>query len=312
MDKRLLAAALKMQEGELSEYEIYTQLAERCKDSHNAQVLHDIAEAEKAHAGFWEKMTGRKVRAKRFKVWSTVLTARALGLTFTLKRMEKGEKRASKSYKKFISALPGAESMLAEEEVWAGRAYKSLIAAIPEAREIMDEEDDHEAQLLNMLDEEMLQYMGSIVLGLNDALVELTGSLAGFSLAMESPSSVSLAGLVTGVSGALSMAASEFLSSRANNEEHAGRSAVYTGAAYLVCVIVLILPFLLLNAKFVSLAITLALAVLIIFAFNYYLSIAKDLNFKQRFGQMAGVSLGVAAVSFLFSWLLKSVMGIDA
>jgi len=44
------------------------------------------------------------------------------------------------------------------------------------------EEDEHEHKLIAMLKEKKLNYMGSIVLGLSDALVELTGALAGFGL----------------------------------------------------------------------------------------------------------------------------------
>ena len=36
-----------------------------------------------------------------------------------------------------------------------------------------------------MLDEERLRYIGSVVLGLNDALIELTGALAGLTLALQ-------------------------------------------------------------------------------------------------------------------------------
>ena len=36
------------------------------------------------------------------------------------------------------------------------------------------------------------------------------------------------------------------------------------------------------------------IVLLILVVFNYYLSVAQDLPFKKRFGQMAGISLGVA------------------
>ena len=42
-----------------------------------------------------------------------------------------------------------------------------------------------EKALPKMLDEERLQYAGSMVLGLNDALVELPSSLAGFAFALQ-------------------------------------------------------------------------------------------------------------------------------
>jgi len=92
----------------------------------------------------------------------------------------------------------------------------------------------------------------------------------------------------------------------------AKRSSVYTGVAYLITVILLILPFLLLTSKFLALGITLATGVLIIFCFNYYISVAKDLNFKERFTEMTVISLSVALISFLIGYGLKFLLGVDA
>jgi VIT1/CCC1 family predicted Fe2+/Mn2+ transporter len=250
-------------------------------------VLRAVAEAEKEHAAFWRRKTGVDAKPARFRVALTVLKARVLGLTFTLKSMENTEGSASKH-------------------------YKTLAAAFPDAVEFSAVEAEHEAELLGMLDEEMLRYVGSIVLGLNDALVELTGSLAGFTLALGSAKMISLAGLVTGVSAAFSMAASDYLSSRADGDERAGKSALYTGVAYIITVALLVAPFLLLSSKFIALGCTLAIAVVIILLFNYYLATAKTLNFRRRFAEMCSISLGVAVISFLIGWALKSVLGVEA
>lgn len=282
MKKRLVAA----QRNEITEYHVYTKLAELAKNDQNAQVLRNIGEAERRHAEFWKTKTGIEVQPDWGKVWRTVTLARILGLTFVLKRMEKNEGTAS-------------------------RKYAEIESAIPEVKKIAEDEAAHEQSLLAMLDEELLQYVGSIVLGLNDALVELTGALAGFTLALGDTKIISLAGLVTGISAAFSMAASDYLSSKAEGDSKAARSALYTGMAYLITVILMILPFLLIPYKFISLAITLAIVVLIIFLFNYYISVAKDLNFRQRFWEMTLISLGVAAFSFTLGWLLKIMLGID-
>ena len=50
-----------------------------------------------------------------------------------------------------------------------------------------------------MIDEEKLKYIGAVVLGMNDALVELTGTLAGLTLALQNEKLVGVAGLITGV-----------------------------------------------------------------------------------------------------------------
>jgi VIT1/CCC1 family predicted Fe2+/Mn2+ transporter len=282
---KMLKAALKIQRHEMSEHYVYIKLAKLCKDPHNTEVLKSIGDTEKDHAAFWRDKTGVEVKPHRFQIFRTVLMARMLGLTFVLKQMEKSEGAASKQ-------------------------YRELIQEFPEVKAFSEEETVHEQELLAMLDEELLRYVGSIVLGLNDALVELTGALAGFTLALGETKVISLAGLVTGISAAFSMAASEYLSSKADNDPRAARSALYTGAAYFITVAILITPFLLAPNKFIALGITLFCAVLIIFLFNYYLSTARDLNFRRRFGEMTLISLGVAALSFGVGWVLKNVLDI--
>jgi VIT1/CCC1 family predicted Fe2+/Mn2+ transporter len=286
MDSKTKKMALLAQRAEITEYHIYTQLATRTRDKSNAEILRKIGLEEKKHADFWKTKTGFDVKPDSWKIFRTVLLARLLGLSFVLKLMEKKEGTGAK-------------------------AYADLVNIYPETQKFSEEEKSHEKKLLGMLDEEALQYVGSIVLGLNDALVELTGALAGFTLALGDTKIISLAGLVTGISAALSMAASDYLSSKAEGDPKAKKSALYTGVAYFFTVILLILPFLLLTNKFIALGITLSTAVLIIFCFNYYISMAKDLNFKARFLEMTFISLGVAAFSFLVGYALKAILGID-
>ena len=287
MEEKLKKAALAAQINEITEYHVYTRLADLCRDMKNAEVLRSIGEAERRHAAFWRTKTGTDVKPNSFKVFTQVLLARVLGLTFVLKRMERNEGTASKR-------------------------YDELSAAFPETKRISEEEAEHERELLGMLDEELLQYVGSIVLGLNDALVELTGALAGFTLALADTKIITLAGLVTGISAAFSMAASDYLSSKAEGDPRAAKSAIYTGVAYFITVVLMILPYLLLSSKFLSLAVTLCIVVAIIFLFNYYLSVAKDLDFKRRFLEMTFISLGVATFSFFIGWVLKVALGVDA
>lgn len=287
MDDRIMKSLISAQRNEITEYHIYLDLAEKCGDKKNAEVLRNIGEQELRHAGFWKSKTGTEIKPDKRRIVRTVFLARLLGLTFVLKLMEKKEGTGSRMYRELSSAVPEAAGMAVEEQV-------------------------HEKEILRMLDEERLNYVGSIVLGLNDALVELTGTLAGFTLALGETKLISLAGLVTGISAALSMAASDYLSTKAEGDARAKKSAVYTGFSYIITVMVLILPFLLLTNKFIALAITLAAAVLIIFCFNYYLAVSKDLNFKHRFLEMTIISLGVAAFSFLVGFLLKEAFGIQA
>lgn len=278
----------KMQIDEITEYYIYSKVAKGIKNDNNRKVLEKIANEEKAHSYVWKKYTNKEAKPKKLKVFWYVLISRILGFTFALKLLEKGEEAAGVNY-----------DIIAKE--------------IPKAKEIADDEDRHEKELLGLLDEEKLKYVGSMVLGLNDALVELTGTLAGLSLAIQNTRIIALSGLITGISATLSMASSEFLSARSEGRRDALKSCTYTGIAYLFTVIILILPFLLLppGDYLVALGIMIASVVLIIAGFNYYISIAKDLKFKRRFLEMTGISLGVAVISFGIGILVKKFLGID-
>jgi VIT1/CCC1 family predicted Fe2+/Mn2+ transporter len=287
MDASLIEQLHTAQQNEITEYHIYSKLARVIPNRQNAAVLKEIAEDERRHHDFWKKYTQREARAKRWKIFFYYWVSRIFGITFGIKLMERGEEQAQINY-----------TRITEE--------------IPEAKRIVDDEHAHEQELIGMIEEERLNYMGSVVLGLNDALVELTGALAGFTFALQNTRLIALAGLITGIAASFSMAASEYLSTKSEGKgEQAVKSSIYTGVAYIVTVLLLILPYLLIANYFVCLALTLGIALLIIFFFNFYISVAKDYSFRRRFLEMAFLSLGVAALSFAIGFLIRKTLGIE-
>ena len=292
MTKTLSPAALaivkRMQQNELTESVIYAKIARFAKGEENQQTLLRLAGEEKAHYEIWKQYTGIEMKPQMGKVLKYTFLARTLGFTFAVKLMEKGEAGAQTEY-----------ALLAEE--------------VEESIRIRHEEEEHEAALLAMLDEERLQYVGSMVLGLNDALVELTGSLAGFAFALQNTRLIALSGLIVGISATFSMASSEFLAARSEGRSDALKSCSYTGIAYLLTVVALIAPYLLFPAgQFIpALICMLAVVILIIAGFTYYTSVAQDQPFKSRFTEMAGISITVAVVSFVVGILAKQFLGVD-
>lgn len=275
-----------VQKGEITEYRVYMNIAKRVKNPENKKILQTIGLQEKAHHDIWAKYTGKPARPNRLRIFFLSIVNFVFGYTFALKIMESGEDRAK-------------------------HFYDSIKEHVGEAARIAEEEDAHEHELINMLDEERLQYVGSMVLGLNDALVELTGALAGLTLAFADPKLISLSGLVTGIAASLSMASSEYLSAKADNHPNALKSAIYTGVAYIVTVALMILPYLLIQNHFIALGVMLAIVVFIIFIFNYYISVAKDQPFGKRFFPMVGISLGVALISFGIGFVVKLLLGVE-
>ena len=275
------------QQTEITEYHIYKRLSKRIKSEENAKILDQIAEDELRHYKGWKEYTKEEVQPRWFFVWFYYIVSMLFGFTFGVKLMEMGEQAAQKN-------------------------YADVAKAIPEATKYQAEEDKHEHQLIEMLDEERLQYAGSVVLGLNDALVELTGALAGLTLALQNTKLIALSGLITGIAASLSMAASEYLSTRSEKtSKHPVRAAIYTGIAYISTVTLLILPYLLLDNYYIDLAISLSTAVIIIAVFNYYISVAKGESFRERFIEMAGLSLSVAAFSFVIGYFIRLWLGIE-
>jgi len=279
---------LKLQQNEITEQAIYMNLAKRVKKQSDKELLERIGREEMEHSNLWSKYTGKNLKPQRLKVFFYSLLSIIFGYTFVIKKMENGEKLSKEVY-----------AMLAKE--------------VPEANNIYLQEQIHEQALIDMLDEDRLQYVGSMVLGLNDALVELTGTLAGLSFALQNNRLVALSGLITGISATLSMASSEYLSARSEGNADAKKSALYTGIMYIFAVILLVLPYILFpKDKYVNALIAmLFIVVLIILAFTYYISVAKDLPFKKRFLEMATISISVALLSFVIGILVKQFLGID-
>jgi len=286
--KDLTATLLALQQGEITEYHIYKKIAAIQNVAHNRDVLDRIAQQERGHYEIWKRYTGRDIAPDTFRIWFYYLVARVFGMTFAIKLMEGVEKRAQVGYN------------------------QALISRIPETREILTNEENHEKELIALIDEERLKYIGSVVLGLNDALVEFSGTLAGLTFAIQNTQIIAIAGLIMGVAATLSMGASEYLSQRSDGgSTDPVKASVYTGLAYIITVSLLILPFLVLGNPYTALVCTLSVAVVIIFLFTFYISVAKDLPFWKRFGEMLLISMGIAAISFIIGILIRAVLHID-
>lgn len=288
LSAKLKALLIKYQKDEETASVLYKRIAARQKNESDVIILSKIASEEKEHANVWKGYTGKEVKPDRLKIFVYTILSYVFGYTFTVKFMENSEYNSVEAY------------ALIEKE-------------IPEAKSIIKQEKEHERLLANMLNEERLQYVGAIVLGLNDALVELTGAIAGLTFALASSRLVALSGIVIGISAALSMAASNFLAERADGNPKAFKASVYTGTAYLITVILLVLPYLLFpdNMYGAAFAVMIAVVMGIIFFFNYYISVAKSLPFFKRFAEMALISISVAVISFAIGLIAKSFLGIE-
>ena len=167
----------------------------------------------------------------------------------------------------------------------------------------MDEDDD---------------YYGSIVLGISDALIEITGVLAGLTFALKDLKLVALSGLVTGIAASLSMGASEFLSKRAESRNSLPiKEALYTSMSYLFVVTILISPYLLIEQErfglephIFALSLTLCMGVFVVAGFNKWISVKQNQPFFSRFLEMLGILAIVTGVSYAIGIGLASAINV--
>jgi VIT1/CCC1 family predicted Fe2+/Mn2+ transporter len=281
-------ALLASQKGEITEYEIYKTLALKASESVNRKVLEETATVELAHYRFFRSFTGLDFPPDRIRIAFYLLVYHIFGITFALKLTERGEKKAQ-------------------------RVYRNLLPLVPGLGEVLLDEERHEKALIALIDEQRLRYTGSIVLGLNDALVELTGTLAGLTLALQNTRVIAMAGLITGIAAALSMGSAEYLSTKSEGEgRNPVQAATYTLVAYIITVIFLVAPYLVFSSFYLALAVTILNAIIVIVVFTFYTSVTRDLDFRGRFLEMAAISLGVAALSFLMGILVRILLHVDA
>ena len=287
MREETLAIVRRMQDNEATDQRVYAALAKQASLQKNSEILEKMSHDEGLHCAVWGRYTGIEAKADMFRVWLFVVLGTIFGLVFVINLMEGGEDDSAENYRKLMEELP-------------------------EARSIMEDETRHEAQLAAMIHEEKLSYISSMVLGLNDALVELTGALAGFTLALNDNRMVGMAGFITGVAATLSMAASEYLSKKADtSEKHPLKAAVYTGVAYMITVAFLLLPYIVFESPLVALGFCLFDAALIILGFTYFVSVVRKESFVRGFTEMITISFSVAGISFLIGWAARSWLNID-
>ncbi len=286
MDRDLKSIVLDLQKNEITQYAVYMRIAQKLKGS-NKKVLESIARDELKHYEKWKEFTGEDLKPSRWEIFKYILIGRVLGLTFVIKMMEKAEEKAEEYYEKILDAIPSA-------------------------KEVLEDERRHERALVEMIDENRLKYISSMILGVSDAIVELTGAIAGMTFAFRNSSIVGIAAMITGIAAALSMSVSEYLSQKSESEE--GKSplsaAFYTGIAYMLAVFFLVVPFFIFSI-FIALAFSLLSALVIIAIFTFFVSVVKEKSFKKLFLEMSILSFSVAGLSFIIGILARKFLGVD-
>jgi len=280
--------ALHQQQNEIDDFTIYSMLSRSGKNKANKDIFLKIAHEEKGHYLYLQSYTHQELLPRRFVVLFYLLLAKILGISFTLKFLEKREEGA----KQF---------------------YKELIVIDERAKEVYEQEMHHEIELIDMLHDKKLLYAGAIVLGMNDALVELTGTLSGIALAFDKSVVVGVTGLIMGIAASLSMAGSAYLESKENptKDINAITYSLYTGISYILTTALLVAPFFMFQSIATAIFWMFCGAMLAIILYNFYISVAKDLSFWLRVREMSFITFGVALISFGIGYFAKHYFGLE-
>jgi VIT1/CCC1 family predicted Fe2+/Mn2+ transporter len=298
MTTNLIPIAEEQAAEELFAWRIYSALAQRMTDEANRTKLDELASQERSHLDFWLGVTGRpqeSVKTSGFKFRLLLVASRVLGPAFTIRWLERGEDKAIESYRQLLG-----DSVLTQDQR-------------VQVERMLHEEEEHEQFLQLGVEDERRLYLGSAVLGLNDALVELTGGLTGLVSSIADPKLIGFAALVVGIAASMSMAASNFLSVDIGetSDLKPAKAAAYTGTAYILVVIALVMPFFLLSDRHTALFCSWGAGVGVIALFSFYSSVMQNTSFLRRFGVMLLLGVGVGAVSYFVGRALGAIIGIE-
>lgn len=283
---------LRLARHELTEQVIYSRLAAREKNPTNRTLLEKLSAKEKEHYLFWQRLaTASDISPSRFRPVIFDLMRTFLGITFTVKFLEK------------------------QQAVTEDGCQLILKAASPELqadiRRVIADGQTEEAALIDQIKEGRVMYLSFIVLGLADAIVEITGVHAGFLGVTSSTLMAGISGLIVGFAAAVSMAAAAYLQAKQNASYKPIVSAFSTGITYIISIILLALPYFWLGKMGVAFVASTAVGAFLIAAFTYYGAIVFGRKFWREFLEATGLMLGTAVATFFVGKIIGAFFGLD-
>ena len=148
-------------------------------------------------------------------------------------------------------------------------------------------------------------YRASIILGMHDAIVSLTGLIAGLFFAFTNTNIIVISCVISSISASLSMGAANYLAVKSSNRELAIQSAFSTMFAYMITCVILISPFFVFDNRYLLFTSVVALAVFIILGFNLYFY--RGRGFYKHFTEMLLICTVVSVISFFIGELANKL-----
>lgn len=278
---------------EYKDYVVYRALARVERNPQRRVVLEKLAEQEWRHFEFWSEVAEVKPAAWRVGLYAylLVLLRFLLGVTFVVKLLERNEREVIARYRSV-------------ERLFVGERLERL-------RRIIEEEESHEEAFIAQLDETLVKYMGALVLGLADAIVEITAAHAGALGSTNSTIVAGVVGLIVGVGASISMASASFLQTKHEVGKSPVVAALVTGVGYMVAVAFMSLPFFLTHDIYVAFVASIAVAIALAFVLTFQAAVYAGRDFRFEFIQTVGLLLGTAMFTYLLGKWLGGLFGIE-
>ena len=275
---------------EYTDSTLYLRLSKTVNsDSPFAAILQQLSATEHKHYEFWSRyVPGESPRLDRFKLFWILFLRRVLGLTFASRYLDRHEASVVKEYQAIAGMIPEGDRS----------AFDEMVA----------DEKEHENEFAQKVESNAIRYISFVVLGLADALVEISGIHAG-SLGLYNKTELAgLAGVVAGAAASMAMASAAFAQAKQGFSGSARLSAIYTGVSYFVSAVFLATPYFLTANMVYALSASLMLAVIMLALTTYYSTVIANKPFTRDFLEILAILLGATVALYIFGSLVGETL----
>jgi len=273
---------------EWSDYTLYERLSSTVgSESPFASVLKQLSATEHGHYEFWRKyVPDEEPRLARLKLYWILFLRRFFGLTFATRYLDRHEENVVKEYQGLAGLIPDADK----------EAFGAMVA----------DERDHEKAFAMKVESSAVRYISFVVLGLADALVEISGIHAGWLGLFDKTEIAGLAGVIAGGAASLAMASAAFAQAKQGFQGSARLSAIYTGVSYFITAIILATPYFLTANMELALGASLTLAVIILAVTTWYSVVIQEKHFLKDFVEILAILFATTILVFALGAIVSA------
>jgi len=265
---------------EWSDYTLYDRLSRTVEsDSPFVSVLKTLSDTEHGHYEFWRKyVPDEEPKLAKLKLYWVLFLRRFFGLTFATRYLDRHEENVVKEYQGLAELIPESDKP----------AFDAMVA----------DEREHEKAFELKVESSAVRYISFVVLGLADALVEISGIHAGWLGLFDKTEIAGLAGVIAGGAASMAMASAAFAQAKQGFQGSARLSAAYTGISYFVTAIILATPYFLTSNMILALSSSLTLAVVILAITTWYSVVISEKRFFRDFTEILVILFATTALVF--------------